>query len=268
MADAELSPYEAQRKQNMAANAAMLTQLGLNDKLIQKHSSRTGVKRARSEPREATREPSRRSRQLPVPTYTPGQHESMAESQRQEEIDDGQRLPDGSWSGERFGEVEGVEVGTVFGRGDYQRLGRQEMMLSGFFRPHVQPEWVCPGGGCYAVILNNDNGASTDEGDVIRYAGSGGRMRGQNRTAPQSFHQDWKNATNAALRHNCETGKLVRVVRGPKLPGEHGTLSTGGGYRYDGLYQVEQAELVRLPGSKLLTAMFTLVRVWSKSNPR
>lgn len=66
--------------------------------------------------------------------------------------------------------------------------------------------------------------------------------------------------TNAALRLNCQTGKLVRVIRGPKLPGLHGTSASGGGYRYDGLYRVERAELERLPGSKLRTAMFTLVR--------
>ena len=66
--------------------------------------------------------------------------------------------------------------------------------------------------------------------------------------------------TNAALRLNAETGKPVRVVRGPKLQGAHGTSSSGGGYRYDGLFSVEKAELVRLPGSKLRTAMFTLVK--------
>ena len=59
---------------------------------------------------------------------------------------------------------------------------------------------------------------------------------------------------------NCETGAPVRVVRGPKLSGPHGTGASGGGYRYDGLYSVEKAELVQL-GSKLRTAMFTLVRL-------
>ena len=167
-------------------------------------------------------------------------------------------MSDGLWSGERFGEVDGVPVGTVFGRGDFQRLGRKEMMISGFFRPFVTPEWCVPGVGCFAIIVNNDNGASQDQGDTIYYAGSGGRKRGQNRTAPQSFDQDWNNVTNAAMRLNHETCQPVRVVRGPKLIGGHGTAESGGGYRYDGLYQVSSAEMVRSSSNGLLTAMFEL----------
>jgi len=84
--------------------------------------------------------------------------------------------------------------------------------------------------------------------------------RGQNRTAPQSFDQDWQNLTNAALRQNSETGEPVRVVRGPKLQGGHGTGESGGGYRYDGLYTVEKAALVQSHNTRFKTAMFTLVR--------
>ena len=287
-----LSAYERVRAANIARNAAVLSELGIDQHLIQKPKPNARTKRPRDVKRAPTRELSRRTRQMPVPMYTPGQDEALAEEAREEEIEDGKRLPDGSWLGERFGEVDGVSVGTVFGRGDYQRLGRQEMMDSGFFRPFVTPEWVAPGEGCYSVgvlcfelapcgnaaidaiqftafvprlcaqiILNNDNGASSDVGDVIRYAGSGGRQRGQNRTAPQSFHQDWSNVTNAALRLNCEMNRPVRVVRGPKLQGAHGTAASGGGYRYDGLYIVQTAELVCLPGSKLRTCMFTLKRM-------
>jgi hypothetical protein len=84
--------------------------------------------------------------------------------------------------------------------------------------------------------------------------------------APQTFHQSWDNITNNALRHNFREGKKlpVRVFRGPKLPGPYGTAHSGGGYRYDGLYQVVSAELVKgqSPHNKsLLTAMFRLERV-------
>ena len=99
-----------------------------------------------------------------------------------------------------------------------------------------------------------------DDGDRIVYAGSGGRRRGQNRTAPQSFDQDWDNVTNAALRLNFETQQPVRLVRGPKLLSCHGTAESGGGYRYDGLYSVASAELVR-SASGLRTAMFELRRI-------
>jgi hypothetical protein len=255
---ASLSAYEEQRARNIARNAAVLSSLGLDEPLLgAKPKATPRAKKRKSEP---TRELSRRVRMLPTPAYTPGLDEVMADTARKADVDEGRRLPDGTWTGERFGEVDSVPVGTVFGKGDYQRLGRQEMMDNGFFRPFVTPEWVAPGEGCYSIILNNDNGASTDEGERILYAGSGGRRRGQNRTAAQSFDQDWSNLTNAALRQNCETGKPVRVVRGPKLQGEHGTGACGGGYRYDGLYTVETAELVRRPGAAFRTAMFTLVR--------
>lgn len=250
--------YEAQRARNIARNAEELDRLGLQ-KLIEKRPSAPRQPRQRKAPRAPTRE-SRRTRSLPTPAYTPGMHEAMVAEAKSVAVDEGRRMPDGSWSGERFGAVEGVQVGHVFGVGDYQRLGRQEMMDSGFFRPFVTPEWNAPGEGCYAVILNNDNGASTDEGDRICYAGSGGRRRGQNRTAPQSYDQDFENLTNAALRQNSQTGEPVRVIRGPKLQGGHGTGESGGGYRYDGLYTVEKAALVQSHNSRFKTAMFTLVR--------
>ena len=97
--------------------------------------------------------------------------------------------------------------------------------------------------------------------DVIEYAGAGGRHRGQNRTAEQSFHQTWKSATNAALRRNQISGRPVRVIRGPKCRGPHGTAKSGGGYRYDGLYRVEVAELREMGRRRLKTAMFTLRRI-------
>jgi hypothetical protein len=250
--------YEAQRARNIARNAEELERLGIR-RLIEKCPSALRKPRQRKAPRDPTRQ-SMRTRNLPTPAYTPDLHEAMAADARTVDVEDGRRLPDGSWSGERFGHVEGVEQGRVFGFGDHQRLGRQEMTDSGFFRPFVTPEWNAPGEGCYAVILNNDNGASTDGGDRILYAGSGGRRRGQNRTAPQSFDQDWHNLTNAALRQNCATGKPVRVIRGPKLQGGHGTGNAGGGYRYDGLYTVLKAELIQLRGARFRTAMFTLVR--------
>ena len=175
--------------------------------------------------------------------------------------DEGEKLPDGTWRGERYGEVSDVIVGQVFGAGDYQREGRFEMSRNGFFVPKVQPEWLEPAKGCYSIILNNDNGLSQDHGDTIVYAGGGGRHRGQNRSAPQSFHQSWDNQTNAALRHNHTSALPVRVIRGPKLSGPHGTSASGGGYRYDGLYRVTNAELLPSGPQKLRTAFFTLNRI-------
>jgi hypothetical protein len=66
------------------------------------------------------------------------------------------------------------------------------------------------------------------------------------------------------LRLNCKAGKKmpVRVIRGPKLGSKWGTANSGGGYRYDGLYEVVSAEMVKgkAKGS-LLTAVFELSRL-------
>ena len=114
---------------------------------------------------------------MPVPMYTPGQDEMFAAESKEREIEQGSRMPDGLWSGERFGEVDGVAEGAIFGAGDYQRLGRHEMSVAGFHQPFVNPEWNAPGIGCYSIIVNNDNKTSgqQDSGDTILYAGSGGR---------------------------------------------------------------------------------------------
>lgn len=253
-----LSEYEQTRARNIATNAMVLAELGIQPLIKKKAKPPSKPRKRFPTSREPTREPSRRAQSLPIPMYT-GQDEVLAESSHQSE--QVSRMPDGLWSGERFGEVPGVAEGTVWGKGDYQRLGRQEMAVSGFMKPGntTQPEWCAPGVGCYSIIVNNDNGASTDKGDTIIYAGSGGRRRGQNRTAPQSFDQAWENVTNAALRLNHETQQPVRVVRGPKLRGAHGTAESGGGYRYDGLYAVAAAKMLR-GESGLRTAMFTLTK--------
>ena len=60
------------------------------------------------------------------------------------------------------------------------------------------------------------------------------------------------------------TGKPVRVVRGPKLASDHSTAQQSGGqggYRYDGLYTIRTAKMVRTGPKQLQTCIFTLERV-------
>ncbi len=68
--------------------------------------------------------------------------------------------------------------------------------------------------------------------------------------------QDWDNATNAALRLNHERKLPVRVVRGPKLQSDFGTRECGGGYRYDGLYEVAAAKMVKQGSSRCFDGVF------------
>jgi hypothetical protein len=260
--------YEELRAARMASNAAVLAKLGVGLDVAksapQKASApkaATSRKRRATAPAEGSRRSARARGAAPVSYYAPPDPAEEREDHRatlREQVAKKYRLADGRWRGERFGEVAGVAAGDVFGGGDYQRLGRRLMSDTGFFEPFVTPEWLERNGGCYALILNNDNGLSKDRGDTVLYAGAGGRMRGQNRTAPQTFSQTWDSATNKALRLNCERKLPVRVVRGPKLRGGHGTGKSGGGYRYDGLYDVVSAEMVHTGSRKLKTAMFTL----------
>ena len=99
--------------------------------------------------------------------------------------------PTGGGDGKGMAQLCGVAVGSVFGAGDYQRKGRFEMSESGFHVGHVQPEWLDPSGaGCWSLVLNNDKGQSNfGSFDTVTYAGAGGRNRGQNRTAAQSYDQ-------------------------------------------------------------------------------
>lgn len=266
-----LSAYEQRRILRIARNDAKLVELGLHAGApkIGSRPDALEVRRPRNKRRRTAKalpaRPKRRSRRaksLPAAVYTPYLAEADrqdAVNQRTEERARGWRLSDGKWRGERFGHVKSVPCGTVFGAGDYQRLGRFEMSRTGFFLPKVTPEWIDSATKqVMALIVNNDNGLSKDDGDVLVYAGAGGRRRGQNRTAAQSFHQTWESATNAAFRASHRSGAPVRVIRGPKCRGAHGTSGTGGGYRYDGLYVVETAELVARGPRGLRTALFTL----------
>ena len=264
-----LSAYEQFRKRNVARNARLFTELGLANtaKKVLPETRKSNLqsrqrKRKRAEPLEPLRK-STRVRGKPPVSYVPPdpvEERDDARAERRQQQKKGYRLANGKWRGERFGHVPGVPVGTVFGAGDYQRKGRREMADTGFFEPFVTPEWVERNGACYSIILNNDNGLSSDGGDIVQYAGAGGRLRGQNRTAPQSFSQTFDSTTNKALKLNCERKLPVRVIRGPKLKGKYSTAKCGGGYRYDGLYLVVKAELIKRGPRGLKTAMFTLQR--------
>ncbi len=263
--------YERQRLANIARNNAKLAELGLLENALSLNENMRGkkqqVRRKRKRaPPAAPERRSQRAQQRPPTMYstTHPVNEQVAErAMQQQQVTSGYRSEtDGRWRGERFGAVRGVEVGTVFGEGDYQRQGRFKMSETGFHVGHVQPEWLSSAGdGCFSLILNNDNGNSRDDGDTFTYAGAGGRRRGQNRTAQQSFDQTWDSAVNAALRNQCANGKPVRVVRGPKLTGAHSTSHMHGGYRFDGLYTVKKAAMERTGPKRLQTCMFTLERI-------
>ncbi|OCH89605.1 hypothetical protein OBBRIDRAFT_657142 [Obba rivulosa] len=95
--------------------------------------------------------------------------------------------------------------------------------------------------GACSVALSGRYMDDDDQGNVISYSGSGGKGKGT-RSGPQVEDQSFNNWRNMAMKVSSETGKPVRVIRGSNPLSK---WAPGDGYRYDGLYNVETAELVR-----------------------
>jgi predicted restriction endonuclease len=89
-------------------------------------------------------------------------------------------------------------------------------------------------GGAESVVVSGGYKDDQDFGDVIIYTGHGGRDRN---TKQQIEDQDSTDPGNAALLKNIMTGLPVRVIRGA---GGDSRYSPPEGYRYDGLYSVEE----------------------------
>ncbi|KAH9918942.1 PUA-like domain-containing protein [Epithele typhae] len=95
--------------------------------------------------------------------------------------------------------------------------------------------------GCTSIVMSGGYEDDRDEGDSLTYTGAGGRITKNGeapRDGPQSCDQTWQNGSNAALKMSVTTRKPVRVVRGFQSNSKYAPAA---GYRYDGLYTVEQA---------------------------
>ncbi|KAI9467196.1 PUA-like domain-containing protein [Lactarius psammicola] len=130
-----------------------------------------------------------------------------------------------------FGHIPGVLVGTWW-------ESREDCSNDAIHAP-----WVAgisgSNEGAYSVALSGGYEDDIDMGDYFTFTGSGGRaLRGTKtnpknlRTAPQSSDQSFRTFISS------ETRKPVRVIRGFKLPSPYAPVE---GYRYDGLYTVEEA---------------------------
>jgi hypothetical protein len=138
----DMSEYEQARQEKMAQNKAMLDTLGIEDSLacVASMQHKTGAhqqkKKRQNTNIEVQRRSSRAKGMAPSAEEIISNIEGAAPASVQKE-DEGEKLQDGTWRGERYGEVGGVVVGQVFGAGDYQREGRFEMSRTGFFVPKV-----------------------------------------------------------------------------------------------------------------------------------
>ena len=129
--------------------------------------------------------------------------------------------------GERiFGEIEGYPEGTIFD-------SREALNKAGVHRPTMAGISGTAEEGADSIVLSGGYEDDLDYGDEIVYTGHGGRdpNSGQ-QVADQEFARG-----NAGLARNKILGLPVRVIRGSQLDSR---FAPEHGYRYDGLYNVDQ----------------------------
>lgn len=115
---------------------------------------------------------------------------------------------------------------------------RTELSLSGLHRPRQAGISGTVADGAESIVLSGLYEDDVDEGDVVRYAGHGGRDAKTGRQiADQALDR-----YNAALMRSYETCRPVRLIRGATLQNEFAPET---GYRYEGLYRIVAAERVR-----------------------
>ena len=148
------------------------------------------------------------------------------------------------------GDIYGIAEGTVFAsRRDLHDAGVHRGLMKGI---GAKGESIVLSGGCVD---------DEDHGDLIIYTGEGGRdvLTGR-QTADQTMTRG-----NLALARNFNEGNPIRVVRGHS---HRSSYSPEVGYRYDGLYRIEnyweergqdgyivwRYRLVKLSGPEVTTA--------------
>ncbi|KAI0354944.1 hypothetical protein OH77DRAFT_1425547 [Trametes cingulata] len=133
-----------------------------------------------------------------------------------------------------FGHIPGVPVGSTF---ENRLFLHHSSVHSGILAGIAGSKHE----GCYSVVLSGGYEDDKDEGYKFTYTGCGGRDRKDGekpREGPQTCDQSWDNSRNMSLKVSAMTKKPVRVVRGYKSSSDFAPVQ---GYRYDGLYVVENA---------------------------
>jgi len=132
-----------------------------------------------------------------------------------------------------FGQIEGSPVGSTF-------ANYGEMNAAGVHRPTqagIGGSWKS--GGADSIIVSGGYEDDLDLGHEIIYTGHGGKGSS---SSVQIADQSVDASGNRALAYNALSGYPVRVIRGAGGEPEH---SPKAGYRYDGLYAVEESWVER-----------------------
>ena len=124
-----------------------------------------------------------------------------------------------------FGELQGLYPGASF-------RNRLELSQSGLHKP---PQAGISGSqieGADSIIVSGGYEDDEDYGDIIIYTGHGGRDLSSGK---QVTNQELVRG-NLALAESCKNGLPVRVIRGAH---KKSNIAPEEGYRYDGLFRVE-----------------------------
>ncbi len=124
-----------------------------------------------------------------------------------------------------FGEIEGHPEGSTF-------ANRYELSASGVHKPTQAGISGSQHEGADSIVLSGGYEDDEDWGDLILYTGHGGR---DPKTGVQVAHQTLTRQ-NMALAVSRKLGLPVRVIRGSRHASR---FSPSEGYRYDGLYLIE-----------------------------
>lgn len=125
-----------------------------------------------------------------------------------------------------FGNIPGIPVRTSF-------ESRAALASSGVHRPLQAGISGSEKSGADSVVVSGGYEDDEDHGAVIIYTGHGGQdPNTKKQVADQVFRKG-----NKALAANKSLGVPVRVVRGPTPKSQYAPLT---GYRYDGLFRVDE----------------------------
>jgi putative restriction endonuclease len=148
-----------------------------------------------------------------------------------------------------IGEIPGIPEGTTF-------VNRVEAAERKVHRAHIAGIVGNGREGAESVVSSGGYEDDKDDGSLIMYTGHGGRDGSGKQIKDQSFHS----SGNAALRTSMINGTPVRVIRGADRKSPYAPDS---GYRYDGLFRVEESVYER-GQSNFQVCRFRMVKVTSE----
>jgi len=131
----------------------------------------------------------------------------------------------------RYGPIPGIEPGTTFEK-------RKDCAAAGVHAVGYAGIHGSASGGAYSVCLSGQYEDDKDEGDFFIYTGTGGQRDSYQGDKKHVGDQTFGHPSNASLLKSIELKRPVRVVRGYK---SNPRWAPPSGYRYDGLYIVEDA---------------------------